>query len=265
MGFSFKEWYQANGERLNNNRRDRYQSDPEYRKQVLERNRASRERRRDEVKKERKEEKDALVVKVSAQPWKTIDMEIEVEGKKTIAPMLTIGAVAKAVGRSVQAIRLWEKQGKLPTTPYHNSKGDRLYTLSMVEEIVSKLKVQGKIDDTPSKSRYMPRGLSCILTLSDGSVREEMMFRIGVLAQYINRTVITVEQMEQKEYIPKTPFRFSSTQYRLYTIDMIEAVKTAVDSNEDVRGAAEWKRVYDDIYRRWKALGIIGAQLELKK
>ncbi len=59
-----------------------------------------------------------------------------------------IGALAKALDRSVQAIRLWESQGLLPNTPYRSprtakpvaggrsNKGKRLWTREQIEGIL---------------------------------------------------------------------------------------------------------------------------------
>lgn len=59
-----------------------------------------------------------------------------------------IGAMAKAIGYSVQAIRLWEGQGLMPNTPYRSprtkapvaggrsDKGKRLWTREQIEGIL---------------------------------------------------------------------------------------------------------------------------------
>lgn len=59
-----------------------------------------------------------------------------------------IGALAKALGCSVQSIRLWESQGLLPNTPYRaprtakpmaagrSNKGRRLWTRQQIEGIL---------------------------------------------------------------------------------------------------------------------------------
>ena len=60
-----------------------------------------------------------------------------------------IGALAKALGYSVQSIRLWESQGLLPNTPYRSprtkkpiaggksTKGKRLWTREQINGILS--------------------------------------------------------------------------------------------------------------------------------
>jgi hypothetical protein len=68
-----------------------------------------------------------------------------------------IGSLAKALGYSVQAIRLWESQGLLPNSPYRSPrtqgkpqaagshKGRRIWTRRQIEGILSLAKQHGVI------------------------------------------------------------------------------------------------------------------------
>lgn len=69
--------------------------------------------------------------------------------------MFTISALAKAIGKSVQSVRLYETHGYLPKTPYRNPStvvngvsrlGRRLYTRAMVEEVVTALDGRGLLN-----------------------------------------------------------------------------------------------------------------------
>lgn len=78
-----------------------------------------------------------------------------VDGKKR--EFFYIGALAKAIGYSVQAIRLWEGQGLMPNTPYRSprtkapvaggrsDKGKRLWTREQIEGILRLAKKHGVI------------------------------------------------------------------------------------------------------------------------
>lgn len=46
MGWTFTAWYQQNGDALNERRRNRYETDPDYKDKVLRQNRESRRRKK---------------------------------------------------------------------------------------------------------------------------------------------------------------------------------------------------------------------------
>lgn len=260
QGFDFQKWYAENGAELNKSRRDRYKKDPEYRKRVLDANRASREKRRKERRKKKRAEKEAIKVKAEdKKPYKVV--EATVAG--TTARLFTIGALAGSLGCSVQAVRLWEKKGKLPETPLRNSKGDRLYTAEQVEMVHELFKAQGKIEPGKLLKKPEVRSFRRKVKLKGRKRPVEMnLFRVGVMADSINRTVVTVDQMEELGRIPKTPFRASKTQYRLYSFGMISVVQKAMAARLGiVRGEKEWKKFHDEVLRGWKKLGVVGAKL----
>jgi len=265
-GFSFRDWYAENGKRLNKKRRRRYQDDPEYRERVLEMNRVSRERRRKEQETKRRKERSASKVKTRPLPFKTVRAVVETaDGKEGEEQLFTIGALARTVGCSVQAIRLWEKQGVLPPTEIRNEKGDRLYTAQQVEMIYELMKQQGRLNEKQAnkpRKRDEPRPFFRDVDFGGGQVEEIPLFRIGVLAQAIGRTVLTVEQMESRGALPETPFRAASTRYRLYTGEMIEAVAKAMDARGGtIRGKARWQAFHDEILDAWNRLGVMEASL----
>ena len=97
----FHQWYQQNGESLNESRRERYANDPEYKERILQQNREARKRRRKEVLAEKKKKR-AVQLNRSSQPWKHINIELKDDkGNLVVTKMFTIGAVAKADRKSV--------------------------------------------------------------------------------------------------------------------------------------------------------------------
>lgn len=69
-----------------------------------------------------------------SQPTKKLVQGVEKE-------FFTIGAVAKAMGKSVVSIRLWIKQGYLPPATFrlpakNNIQGRRLYTREQIEALI---------------------------------------------------------------------------------------------------------------------------------
>jgi len=255
----FQEWYDDNREDLNERRRARYATDPEYRRKVQKWNREARERRRKESEKEDRKAKRAVKIK-TAGSWKTV--EIEVDG--VMVRMFTIGALARAIGKGISTIRVWERNGTLPETPYRSKKGDRLYTLEMVESIQSALRKAGKLDIGVLKERKRPAYVEKDVRFKGRKKLVRMrLYKIGTLARAVNRTVVALTQMEKRGVLPKTPLAASSLEYRLYTLDMIEVVQSAFDKRGGViRGQSEWEDFHDEIVDGWTRLGIMDARLE---
>ena len=75
------------------------------------------------------------------------------------------------------------------------------------------------------------------------------------------RTVLTVGQMEQRGHLPETPFRASSTNYRLYTVEMIEVARKAMDARDGVIRGKKWQYFHDEVLAGWTDLGVMGASL----
>lgn len=265
-GFDFNEWYAANGKTLNKSRRSRYKNDPDYRERVLAQNKESREKRRQSQAVQKAAERKARKFKAKAEPWKTVEMVVkDKKGKEIEVTVFTIGALAAALGCSVQAVRLWERQGVIPKTPLRSGKGDRLYTVEQMEMMQELLKKQGKLDEDKVRATSEPREFQRKIKLKNGKTREWVLVRVGVLAKEIGRGVITIDQMESRGVLPVTPFRASSRQYRLYTYAMISVVKKAMNKRgEIIRGKDQWAGFYDEVVSGWTKLGVIGAELIMK-
>ena len=74
--------------------------------------------------------------------------------------------------------------------------------------------------------------------------------------------MVTLEQLEHRKLLPATPFRASKVGYRLYTQEMMEAVKIAFDKRGgEVRGDLAWQEFYDEVFAAWKGLNVIGARI----
>lgn len=256
--FSFKEWYQHNGEKLNESRKSRYQTDSEYRAKVLATNQASRQRRRAEQAKVPR----PRVRKTPEERFKPVTMEINGVEEE----FLTIGSLAHTLGCSIPAIRLWEKQGVIPKTKLRSKgkTGDRLYTQTMVEQIRETLTEQGRIGTEPRVPRE-PKSFTRYVRFPNGKTKQVQLFLIGALAKAVDRNVATLEQMEGKGHLPETPFRATSVGRRLYTADMIQAVKDELEARstrgEELRGEDAWQLFYKDVLRHWTSQKVIGASL----
>jgi len=254
----FQEWYDDNRDDLNARRREKYATDPAYRAKVQKWNRAARARRRREADKEDREARRAVKLRQSER-WKTV--EVEVDG--VMVKMFTIGALAKAIGKGISTIRVWERSGVLPETPYRSKKGDRLYSLEMVESIQAALKKAGKLDIGVLKEKKRPSYVERDVIFKGRRKPLRMrLYKVGTLAKAVNRTVVALTQMEKRGVLPKTPLVSSSLEYRLYTVDMIEVVQASFNKrNGVVRGQSEWEDFHDEIVEGWTKLGIMDARL----
>lgn len=85
--------------------------------------------------------------------WDAVSYTKKVNGKAV--EFFTIGALAKALGKSEGSIRLWQSKGYLPNTPYRlpakevNGRtiaGRRLFTRSMIESAITSFAKRDLID-----------------------------------------------------------------------------------------------------------------------
>jgi len=70
----------------------------------------------------------------------------EIGGKETV--LFTSGIMAAVIHRTPQVVRLWERTGILPETPFRNELGHRYYTREMIDvvkESVSGFATAGKV------------------------------------------------------------------------------------------------------------------------
>lgn len=253
MSWEFKSWYKKHGESLNDKRRKRYEEDEEYRDRVLKQNRESRRRKQKELDKEKIEERQNKKVRTS-KVWREVEHDID-ESNQSVK-LVTVGALAKVLNRSKVGIRVLEKQGVIPPTPYRSKKGERLYTPEQIIEIRALLEKQGRLNVDRKKPRSF---LMANVQLSDGSEIETPLLKIGDMAKAVGKATVTLEQMERKGVIPKTPLRLPPNR-RAYTPNQIVAVKEALDRwGQTIREQASKDAIYEEILESWSADNLVGA------
>jgi len=123
---AYRDWYAAHGLEHNLKRRERYQTDPEYREKVKSSNLLHKQK--------------IVANRPPKTPWRVI----EVEDGGTRVRCVSLGALALAVGRTLQSLRAWERTGKIPVAPYRSNRGDRLYPIAMAVEIAESFHAQGE-------------------------------------------------------------------------------------------------------------------------
>lgn len=260
----YKIWYGDNGQTLNRKRRDRYHTDPTYRQKVLGWNQQSRKNRKEGDEGEVQKERDASKIRVGGRSWKSIIVDLPgPDGALVATPVFSISSLAKVLGKSVQLVRIWEKEGKIPPPVYvSESKGDRFYSQEVLEELHEAMVRSGRTKPQSVRARSQHRAFERTILFPDGRTEKLPLFRVGALADLCDRTVVTMQLQESKGRIPQTPFRFSNTKYRLYTLPMMEAVKDALASRGGgVRGDEAWKVFHDEILQKWQEQGVVGASL----
>jgi DNA-binding transcriptional MerR regulator len=244
--FSFRRWYEEHGGELNKNRQLRYATDPEYKAKVLAQNQATRERKR------RSSPKSAKQKDLVQKAWKTRPLVVVADGTEITVQGFTISAAAAILGCSVQALRLWEKTGKLPSTPYRYNGRDRLYTRELIEKYADL--IQGK----DFRERKYPSSLSVskkVVRFSDGRTVETNLFRVDVLARAVGQTSEVLLEWEAAGTLPESPFQGAGS--RLYTASMIGAVKTALQH----RAGEPEAGMGAEIRAAWQALGVADARI----
>jgi hypothetical protein len=122
---TWRNWYEKNREEYNARRKQRRDEDPEYRAQLAAKQKEYREA------KPPAEHEGSRIKKVAGR-----DMEV-----------FRIGDVAKACNRSIQAIRLWEKEGKIPKPTVPG--GHRYYTQHQVDLLVEFSEVMEEVRYAP--------------------------------------------------------------------------------------------------------------------
>lgn len=122
----WKKWYEEHKDEYNAARKERRKKDPELRQKIAERQKKYRENNPQS--------------ETSTQRMK------KVSGR--MVPVFRIGDVAEACNRSIQAIRIWEREGKIPKPSVPG--GHRYYTQHQLDMLVRFAEVMDEVRYEPS-------------------------------------------------------------------------------------------------------------------
>lgn len=117
----YGEWYQKNRDSVLSKRRDKYANDPEHAK-----------RQREAARRYRQEVKTGKRVPGETGSSRGPVM-VNVGGEHVEA--FTVRYLADGIGRSVQTVNHWTKNGIFPDTPLKTPGGHRLYTEDMIDVV----------------------------------------------------------------------------------------------------------------------------------
>lgn len=129
MNDYYRKWYDENKEAVAKRRKEKYDNDPSYRQKHIDHS-----RRYYWLKRRRAKPLKKVDVNVDEiQPNEIADVIISNEddvrcGIIVPVPMYYPRVIAKYIGRTVQTLRLWALQGKIPEATYRNFANYRLYT-----------------------------------------------------------------------------------------------------------------------------------------
>jgi hypothetical protein len=128
MGWTYKKWYTENKERLLSERKEKYHSDPEYRRRRIREASESYYRRRQEP----KEIADRRLIQTTSG-----------------GEFFSIGKVSDLIGKKIQTIREYHRNGVIPQPQYSNTRGWRLYSRRQAELL---MRVFSAFDDKDDDS-----------------------------------------------------------------------------------------------------------------
>lgn len=261
--FEYKEWYEQNAALVNNKRREKYASNAAYRIAQVERNKSRRTSLAEVRKKERIEQMGAQKMPKPAEDIQPIEVSVTVGDKVVRQLMFTTGALTQALGVSLRALYKWEREGLLPATPIKDARGHKLYTAEQVEWIRKRLIDRRKIEEVAvPRRRSGSNGVVKIVELGDGKKAKQTFFKLSSLAALLDHKSESVKQWETEGYLPATPFLASSMQHRLYTAEMVEAVRLAyVTEGGTLRQDEAKKRFHTAVMSAWSALGVFQMSL----
>ena len=143
----YRQYYEDHRDDLSDKRRDRYQTDPEYREKAKAAARLYRQKKKAERDQLRAEGK--LPPARPKGPRKPV--EVAVNGSRALAHTITVAA--ERIGRSVDTLNHWSKVGLLPITPIRSPRGDRLFTDGMILVVNMAVMKRGEVSVKDSTFR----------------------------------------------------------------------------------------------------------------
>ena len=174
----FKRWYDKNKEKYNQERKNKYENDEDYRNKQLENNKSYRE----ENKKD--------------------DFEFEINGQIVSVMLYTSNDVAKKLNCSITALRKWEQKGIIPESPLKDDKNIRYYTDNFIDLIKEILKAQNIFKDKKINKAF--RGVNYLCMNHDiNLLQQKVFFTIEALCDQLNITRAEYDAVYINKSFPK--------------------------------------------------------------
>ena len=258
----FQVWYAANREKLAEDRKRKYSNDPAYKARVKSYREKKVVKRRQKRIAEDVRHLEASKAGDTKSQWREYEVNVESpDGTSPIMTCVTISALAQAVGCSVQAVRLWERQGVIPETPYRTARGVRLYLPEVVLQLRDTLLETSHAQMQP-KMR-IPLYRKFLVQIGDDELNRssKLFFRASTLAGVCNRRPATIASMERKGRLPVSPIQHPTTKHRLYTKEMLFAVREGLKQFVDGVSVPLWLDFTNYVEHQWRVQGVYDMQL----
>jgi len=250
--WKFADWYAANATEFNEKRRERYVNDPTYRARVRDTNQKVREKAKERRKIEHQAEVAAIRVKPPSRSLGA-PLQVRVGGQDVTTMVYTLGALARALGCAKVTLYKWEREGVLPETSLRNARGARIYTADQVLDIRKSLEASGKLEEVRKRKAGI-RAIRMYRVATASGEGLHTLHRLGTLAKLVQRSRETLHQWENYDLLPPTPLRSGGkTGHRLYTVEMMMAVKNAIDAcGGEIVGDSTRKTFHDTVQSAWR-------------
>lgn len=136
----FAEYWKENRDSVNERRRKLYANDPEYAKKQREASQAYKKRKRQEELDRRARDGEPLV-KSGGGPRRPVIVNVAGEDVEAYS----VQKLCDHIGRPKSDISNWRRLKILPDSPFRNKRGDRLYTMDMINAIKRAIDCREKI------------------------------------------------------------------------------------------------------------------------
>ena len=188
--------------------------------------------------------------------------DLMAEGKVTNI-ISSKGAVCMEDGEAKWTYKDWYERNKeglaeRRKVKYHSDKKHRKKVLEQNREWRAG-KAKERNEEPKPKVRIPKRRKPVEMTVEiHGKSAKVDLVHIGTFASAIGRSVPTIHQWERLGMLPRTPYllKSRSKQERLYTEDMISAVRDALSTRGPTISSAD-STFRDEIIKGWEAAGVV--------
>lgn len=237
--FDYSTWWQENKDSVNERRRKKRASDPDWAEKQRVHSRRYKRKRRARPGRRPKRRNLRKPVIVTFRVGTLVREEV----------CWSAGVLAEAIGRDKRVIDQWEARGMIPLTPLSDDTGARLYTSHMIDRllyVVRSRKQVRKVDRLfyfEVLLAWRKVGYDYFVNAEIASIRQadsipsgkESLLNVESFALAIGRSVSTILTWESLGVLPATPFVFAGKNF--YPQSAVDALKPILADYDMVRAS----------------------------